>query len=310
MMVGTSFDERMRRPVRARAVAVVAAALIAGLLVATALGGGQVCSGGLSVVDEPAGWRAFPLAADRDHFRFSSTAVTTKYHAFHRDAFFYDRRLCPRAAGAPLDAWFAQGRFPGDSRDPSQLVLHRDPASDVYVVGGTGKTWTRPHTAAEEGEELVVAFRRSIGARFAWTADRWAVLAMVEALAVLACVIAVVDASRKLARARALTSGEGFVDGTLDASRALVVDGQRIDHASTLQPGAVLVRFTPASEPSYREPAVRTAAEVVAASLPSDLASHAHAALRYAVVVSTVAVALAWLVTLLVAMTDSWGEMY
>ena len=135
-----------------------------GLLGYAIVSGARRCRG-LELVPEPAGWRTWPKEAGNlvndsmgsgklFGFRFTyDKPMGTKYPGYGSTQL-SDPTLC-EGSGISLDSWFTSGEA-WWIRHPDELLLHREPNGNRFVISGLGME----ANGNARGEEFVAAFHR------------------------------------------------------------------------------------------------------------------------------------------------------
>jgi hypothetical protein len=127
------------------------------LLVGIVADGSDSCRGGLDQVDPPAHWKELTPWPDLGPFVTTGRRAGKPGYDTIRDAKLVDPRVC-RVAGLSLDHW-ATGRM--HMGETFGLSIRHDPRADVYVVTGR-------YVYTGNEEQVVGAFRRTVGRRFVW----------------------------------------------------------------------------------------------------------------------------------------------
>ena len=124
------------------------------------------CDVALPELDEPAGWRDWPVLPNRGGYTVvdleppadSSHGWTSRRPQALGKATLTAPGLCPER-GASLDGWFTL--YDSYRRSEGELAVRRAPGRDVWVVAGQVDRDTQP-----QGEErFVVAFQRARDSR-------------------------------------------------------------------------------------------------------------------------------------------------
>jgi hypothetical protein len=244
------------------------------------------CDAALATVSEPKGWQSFSPVNDLGNYTIEGEPLMVKYRLGLIETELRDPRLCPRG-GVSLDDWFVRGPQPSMYRTTSEIGLRR--SGDVMVVSGTARM-----PASEE--TFIVAFRRDIGHRLAFTSGRAEALFLALALVVVLAARGFVGVDR--ARREALRYADRSIykpgmrdeDGVItfeDGSTPLAPDPSTCLYTA----GSVLVRVEATRAGGYREaPSTRATAVVTgdAATLSREALARAVSSLKTAAIASIV----------------------